>query len=124
MDSRLYFVLGDLFANILVGAVVGWLTALIVSPGWNMWIAMFVMMPVGMLLSMLLWMPMSIYLGAMEVMLPTMFTGMFSAMVIGMDAAMAPMASAVAFKHGAVIGLVVIVAIWVVNNSLRGIQRG
>ena len=31
MDSRLYFVLGDLFSNVLVGVVAGWLAALVVG---------------------------------------------------------------------------------------------
>ena len=76
MDHRLYFVLGDLFANLTTGALVGWLSWLIVDPGWNMWIAMFLMMVISMFVAIILWIPFSVLFGAMEVMVPLMFTGM------------------------------------------------
>ena len=84
MDSRLYFVLGDLAANILCGAIIGAVCYLIFDPDWNMLAAMFFAMGVGMVVSMLLWFPTSIVLGAMEAMLPMMLTGMYSGMVVGM----------------------------------------
>ena len=87
MDSRLYFVLGDLFSNVLVGAVAGWLCALIIGTGWNMWVAMFVAMAIGMIVGTLLWLPLGMKFGTMEVMVPVMFGGMLSGMVVGMWAA-------------------------------------
>ena len=47
MDSRLYFVLGDLASNLLVGALAGWISALVIGDGWNMWLAMFLAMGLG-----------------------------------------------------------------------------
>jgi hypothetical protein len=70
MDSRLYFVLGDLLSNILVGLVAGWLCAL----------------------------------------------------VVGMRAAMLPVSSYEAAALGSVCGLIAIVIVWVLNNSVRGIR--
>ena len=47
MDHHFGYVIGDLVANVLLGALVGLLCWLIVGPSWNMWIAMFLMMAVG-----------------------------------------------------------------------------
>ena len=44
MDNRLYFVLGDLLANITLGALIGALAVALVGTGWNMWLAMVMMM--------------------------------------------------------------------------------
>jgi len=68
VDHRLYFAVGDLLANIAIGAIVGVICWAIVSPSWNMWIAMFAMMPVGTVVGLILFFPIGIKLGAMEVM--------------------------------------------------------
>ena len=122
MDHRLYFVLGDLFANLITGALVGWLSWLIVDPGWNMWIAMFLMMVVSMFVAIILWIPFSVWFGAMEVMVPLMFTGMVSGMVVGMWAAMEQLSAMDCFYLGAVCGLVSLVVIWILNSALRGTE--
>ncbi len=83
MDSRLYFVLGDLAANLLVGALAGWLSAVVIGTGWNMFLAMFLAMGLGMLVGLVLFFPLGMAFGAMEVMLPTMFSGMLAGMVVG-----------------------------------------
>ncbi len=120
MDSRLYFVLGDLASNLLVGAMAGWLSALVIGVGWNMWLAMFLAMALGMLVGLVLFFPLGMAFGAMEVMLPTMFGGMLSGMVVGMWAAMHPVSGTVALLVGAGCGLVGINVIWVLNIALRG----
>ena len=58
----------------------------------------------------------------MEVILPTMFGGMLSGMVVGMWAAMESVSGTQAALAGAVMGLVAIVIIWVLNNALRGVR--
>jgi hypothetical protein len=123
MDERLYFVLGDLLANTLAGAIIGWLIWLITPYGWNMWLVMVVAMGLGMVVATLLWLPLNICLGAMEVMLPLMLTGMLAGMVLGMHASMAHFGAGQALFEGAVCGLVSIVIIWILNNSLRGPQQ-
>ena len=122
MDSRLYFVLGDLVSNILVGLVAGWLCALIIGVGWNMFLAMVLAMIIGMIVGTILWFPLGMLFGAMEVMLPTMFGGMLSGMVVGMWAAMMPLGAGQAAVIGGVCGLVAIVTVWVLNNALRGVR--
>jgi hypothetical protein len=121
MDHRLYFVLGDIATNILVGTLIGALAALIVGPGWNMIVAMLVLMFLGMLIAGILSLVIGILFGAMEVMVPVMLTGMVSGMVVGMWAAMAPLSTTSAALIGAVCGFVSIVGVWVVNNTVRGI---
>ncbi len=122
MDQRLYFVLGDLFANLLGGALIGWLTFLLIPTGWNMWVAMFIAMALGMFLATVLFIPASIFLGAMEVMVPLMLTGMLAGMAVGMHTTMASLSAGQALFEGAVCGLATIVAVWILNNSLRGAQ--
>ena len=123
MDSRLYFVLGDLFSNLLVAILAGWLCSLLIPAGWNMFLAMLVAMVIGMAVGLGLFFPLGVAFGAMEVMLPTMFTGMFSGMVVGMWAAMMPLGGLQAVAAGAVCGLVGVNVIWILNNSLRGVQE-
>ncbi len=123
MDHRLYFVLGDLAANIVVGAVAGWLCAMLIGVGWNMFVAMILAMVVGMVVATILFFPFAIFFGAMEIMLPAMMTGMVSGMAVGMWAAMETFESLEALRVGAVCGLVSLVFIWVVNNSLRGVKH-
>ncbi len=120
MDSRLFFVLGDLGGNLLVAAVAGWLCALLIPVGWNMFFAMLVAMAIGMVVGLVLFFPLGIFFGAMEVMVPTMFSGMLSGMVVGMWAAMEPVSGQQALVCGAVCGLIGINIIWIMNNSLRG----
>ena len=120
MDSRLFYVMGDLGSNILVGLVVGWLCSIVVATGWSMFFTMLFTMALGMIVGMLLFFPLGIFFGAMEVMLPLMFSGMISGMVVGMWCTMTPMVGATASFYGALCGLVSIVAIWIINNTVRG----
>lgn len=123
MDHRLYFVAGDFLANLAVGAIVGLIAWAIVSPSWNMWIAMFAMMPVGTVVGLLLFFPIGMKLGAMEVMVPLMFSGELTGMVVGMAAAMAAMTASEAALLGAVTGAAGIFFIWAANTLLRGVTR-
>lgn len=120
MDSRLFYVMGDLGGNILVGLVVGWLCSMVVCTGWSMFLTMILTMALGMVVGMLLFFPLSILFGAMEVMLPLMFSGMVSGMAVGMWCTMTPLAGTTASFYGALCGLVSIVVIWIVNNTVRG----
>ena len=120
MDNRLYFVIGDLFSNILVGVVVGCFCWLIVGADWNMWLAMIVMMLVGMLLASMLFFPLGILFGAMEVMLPLMLSGMVSGMIVGMWIPMSPLTLIESSVIGAMSGVLGLLAVWVLNNNIRG----
>lgn len=123
MDHRLFYVIGDLIANVALGAIVGLISWAIVGPGWNMIVAMFVMMAVGMLAGLFAFFPAAIKLGAMEAMVPLMFSGMLSGMVVGMAAAMMPVSIMQGIVWGAASGFAGIAFIWIANSLLRGITR-
>ena len=120
MDPRLYFIVGDLASNILVGAIAGWLSALVIVTGWHMLPAMLLAMAVGMLVGLVLFFPLGMAFGAMEVMVPTMFSGMVAGMVVGMWQAMTPVAALDALGAGAACGLGGILVVWLLNSVLRG----
>ena len=121
MDNRLYFVLGDILSNIVIAALIGALAVVIVDTGWNMWLAMILMMVIGMALALPGAFLFGYWFGAMEIMVPVMQAGMWSGMVVGMWQAMSPLSVQQGMLIGAVTGLVVLNVIWVANIALRGI---
>jgi hypothetical protein len=123
VDSRLYYVLGDMLINLLIGMVAALAAWAIVGPGWNMWLAMAVMMPLGMVIGMLIYFPLGSRLGAMEAMIPSMYTGMWAGMVVGMMEAMMPLSLRHALEMGAACGIAEIIFIWIANTILRGVVR-
>lgn len=121
MDNRLYFVLGDILSNIVIAALIGALAVVIVDTGWNMWLAMILMMVIGMALALPGAFLFGYWFGAMEIMVPVMQAGMWSGMVVGMWQAMSPLSVQQGVLIGAVTGLVVLNVIWVANVALRGV---
>ncbi len=121
MDNRLYFVLGDILSNIVIAALIGALAVVIVDTGWNMWLAMILMMVIGMALALPGAFLFVYWFGAMEIMVPVMQAGMWSGMVVGMWQAMSPLSVQQGVLIGAVTGLVVLNVIWVANVALRGV---
>ncbi len=121
MDNRLYFVLGDILSTIVIAALIGALSVVIVDTGWNMWLAMILMMVIGMALALPGAFLFGYWFGAMEIMVPVMQAGMWSGMVVGMWQAMSPLSVQQGMLIGAVTGLVVLNVIWVANIALRGI---
>ena len=123
MDNRFGYVIGDLIANVALGAVVGLLCWLIVGPSWNMWIAMFLMMAIGSLLGLVSFFITARWLGAMEAMVPMMLTGELTGMVVGMAVPMMPFTALQGLVWGAACGAASMVIIWVANALLRGVTR-
>jgi hypothetical protein len=123
LDHRLFFVVGDFLANLTVGALVGLIAWALVGPGWNMWVAMFAMMALGMVVGLVCFFPVGLKLGAMEVMIPLMYSGMWAGMFVGMAEAMMPMPLLHALALGAACGIADILFIWVANGILRGVTR-
>jgi hypothetical protein len=123
MDKRLFYVVGDFFANLIIGVIAGMISWAIVSPAWNMWCAMFAMMALGMVVGLVLFFPVGIKLGAMEAMIPAMYTGMWAGMVVGMIGSMMPLPMHHAIEIGAACGIAEIIFIWIANSILRGVTR-
>ena len=122
MDHRLYFIVGDLIANISVGILTAASAVLLINTGWNMFVAMVVMMALAMILGLFLSLVLSIWFGAMEIMVPAMLTSMFSGMISGMWLAMTQVHVAQLVWLGAITGFAVTCIIWLVNVLLRGIR--
>ena len=120
IETRPYFVFGDLVSNVGVGAAIGGLTALIFGPGWNMVVAMFVGMALGMAVSLPFAFGLGALFGAMEIMVPVMTTGMVAAMVVAMAAAMDATSAMQGMRLGALSGLGVIIAVYLANAVIRG----
>lgn len=120
METRPYFVFGDLFANALAGTVVGLAMAALFGPGWNMIVAMFVGMALGMVIAMPIAFPLGALFGAMEVMVPVMTTGMVAGMVVSMAAAMEPVSLARGAQLGLYSGIGTLVACYAANAWIRG----
>ena len=121
-ERRLYFVLGDVACALVIGGAAGALGAALVSPAWNMWLAMIVGMAAGMLIATPLAFAFLPLFGAMEVMVPAMTSGMFAGMWIAMAAAMRPLGVGAGLRGGMLIGLLVLAAIYALNAYLR--RRG
>ncbi|MGE4651801.1 MAG: hypothetical protein AAEJ53_13010 [Myxococcota bacterium] len=119
METRPYFVLGDVLANSVVGALVGVASAALFGPGWNMIIAMLVGMALGMVISLPALLGFVVFFGAMEVMVPAMITGMVAGMVVSMSATMGPLSFASAAVLGVKSGLGVLVAIYLANIIVK-----
>ncbi|MFP8875583.1 MAG: hypothetical protein VCB99_01435 [Myxococcota bacterium] len=119
METRPYFVLGDVLANSVVGALVGVASAALFGPGWNMIIAMLVGMVLGMVISLPALLGFVVFFGAMEVMVPAMTTGMVAGMVVSMSATMGPLSFGSAALLGVKSGLGVLVAIYLANIIVK-----
>ncbi len=122
MDHRVYFIIGDLVANMLVGALMAIAALLFIGDGWNMVVAMVAMMALAMLLSLFLSLALGILFGGMEIMVPAMLSGMFGGMFAAMRLAMAEASLAQLAGLGAGAGLIVICIVWAVNARIRGVQ--
>jgi len=119
METRPYFVIGDLFSNCGVGALVGLAMAALVGPGWNMLVGMLVGMALGMAIALPFALGLGALFGAMETMIPVMTTGMVAGMIVSMGAAMQASGLAHAAELGALSGFGVVAATYLANAVLR-----
>jgi prepilin signal peptidase PulO-like enzyme (type II secretory pathway) len=120
METRLRFLLGDLFANASLGALTALACFGLVSETWNPLLAMLAGMVLGMILAFFASVVFGIYFGAFEIMLPIMLTGMVSGMAVAMLAAMAPLPAAEAIQWGAAVGIATLALTYVANAFLQG----
>lgn len=123
MDHRLKYVVGDFLGSLVIGTVSGLIAWAIVSPAWNMWLAMFAMMALGMVVGLVMFFPLAAKLGAMEAMIPAMYTGMWAGMFVGMLGSMMELPMRHAAEIGAACGVAEIILIWILNTMLRGLSR-
>ena len=120
METRPYFLLGDLLVNTAVGALVGLACAALIGPAWNMWLGMFIGMAIGMALALVLSLGVfAVLFGAMEVMVPAMLTGMIAGMVVGMAAPMTEVSLMTGARWGALLGIACLIVTYAANAVLQ-----
>jgi hypothetical protein len=120
METRPFFLLGDLIVNTTVGALVGLACAALFGPAWNMWLAMVIGMALGMAMALVLSLGLfALLFGAMEVMVPAMLTGMVAGMVVGMAAPMMEVSLGDGARWGALLGLLCLVMTYAANAALK-----
>jgi len=120
MEKRFLFVIGDLFANVLVATVAVALTTWLIGGS----LGMFPGMLLGMLIGMAIALPLGLavltpILGVMEILTPCMLSGMFG----GMWGGMWPLTGAEILQWGAGTGIAVIVIIYILNALMTGPQK-
>jgi hypothetical protein len=116
MESRPYFVVGDLLANICVGVLAALVVVWIVDVDWPIPVAMLVGMVLGMLVAFVgalaVFAPL---FGAIEVIVPCMLGGMLA----GMTAGMWPTSIGDAAANGALAGVAALTFVYFANSLLR-----
>jgi hypothetical protein len=84
---------------------------------------MFLMMAIGSFIGLVGFFVVARWLGAMEAMVPLMFTGELTGMVVGMAVPMMPFTAVQGLVWGAGCGAAAMVIIWIANALLTGITR-
>ena len=102
MAARIYFILGDLLSNVLLGSIVGLACAAVFGESWTMIPAMLLGMVLGMVIGVPVQLACTLFFGAFEVMLPMMLTGMAAGMLVSMAASMGDLS----LQQGALFGVV------------------
>ena len=120
MEKRLYFIIGDLLANMFVANAVVALTAWLIGGSWGMGAGMLAGMLIGMALSLVLSVVLLVpVLGAMEIIVPCMLSGMLA----GMWGGMWPLDRAGVLQWGVGTGIAVFVLIYALNVVMTGPQK-
>jgi hypothetical protein len=121
VETRPYFLFGDMLSTALIGTLAGCASVCVVRLGWNGILAMACGTVPGMAIALLLGAGVFFPLfGSLEVMLPGMMAGMGSGMVAGMLRAMGVVGYGSAPVIGAVVGLAALGATYAVNAQVRG----
>lgn len=120
MEKRIYFIIGDLFANAVVATAAVALTAWLIGGAWGMIPGMIAGMVIGMVIAL----PLSLallapFLGAMEVLSPCMVSGMLG----GMWGGMWPLTGDAIFRWGIGTSIAVVVVVYALNAVVAGPQK-
>lgn len=118
MKQSTWFLIGDVFGNIVAGVMAGGVAWWLTDTGDNMWLAMLWGMIVPMLMSMPIALLLGRYFGALELMLTMMVSAMLAGMVVAMRAAMSDMLVVDALIYGTLLALVVVRWVFSLNDRL------
>ncbi len=120
METRPYFIAGDLSCSIVVGVLTAVVATATVSEAWPMLAAMLIGMVLGMAVAAVGILGFGPFFGMIELQMPAMIAGMLTGMVVAMTAAARPLASSMASVVGGTLGMVTFVAVWIADVRLRG----
>ncbi len=124
MQDRLYFLLGDIASNALVGAVCGYAGVAWMPHALGFWGGMLVSMVLSMLFTMVASLTVLLhYFGAMEVMIPTMLGGMAANMLVCVLAHFCGIGVSTGILVGTGVGLVVLAATATANTVLTRVPE-
>jgi len=120
MEKRLYFIVGDVLANIIVATLALAASSALIGGNLGMVPGMFVGMFIGMLVALIISMGvLAPLLGIMEILMPCMLGGM----IAGMWGGMWDLSAAQIWQWGVATGLGTLVFIYVINALLTGPQK-
>ena len=119
METRPYFIAGDLSCSIVVGVLTAVAATATVSEAWPMLAAMVVGMVLGMAVAAVGILGFGPFFGMIELQMPAMLAGMLTGMVVAMTATTIPLASSTASVIGGTLGLTTFVAVWLADARLR-----
>lgn len=119
METRRYFVMGDIVSNVVAGALVGGACAVLLPPEWNMAVAMITGMALGVATSLPAGFLLSGLFGAMETLLPVMTTGMVAGMAVAMQSSLTAIRPEDAAWIGGLCGLSVVIATYLANAFIK-----
>ena len=111
-----FFLFGDVLSCVITGLLVGMACQAVIPSGWNMVLAMFPGMLLGMVIPLFL-APLVFgrYFGAMEIMVPCMLGGMLAGMWISMAVTMHPVSLGQAAIQGMMIAIGALVVCYLLN---------
>ena len=117
------FGLGDCAASVLVGVATALVVRLLVTPRWDMVLAMVVGMVVGTIIHLVVGLLVTPLLVALEAMVPAGLTGMYGGMYFAMRDVMHPVP--VPIQHAAIVGALAGVisfgAVSIYDRMIRGV---
>lgn len=120
METRWYFIVGDIAANILVATAAVALSSWLIGGGIGMVPGMLIGMLLGMAVGMFLGFGfLSPLLGVMEVASPCMLSGMFG----GMWGGMWSLDGGEILQWGAATGIIVLAIVYALNAAMSGPQQ-
>jgi hypothetical protein len=119
VETRPYFLAGDVFSNALVGAVCGWAGVALMPHAFGFWPGMVLSMLGSMVIAMLLTLTILLrWFGAMEVMVPTMIGGMAANMTVCVLAHFYGWKAGAGMLLGAAVGVAVLLLTYIANARL------
>ncbi|WGS21094.1 MULTISPECIES: hypothetical protein [unclassified Bradyrhizobium] len=116
------FQIGDYLAGAVIGVATAVIVRVMVSPGFDMVLAMLIGMGIGTIVSLILGYMLSPMLGIVETMVPGSLIGMYGGMLFAMRDSMAAGSRTMTavITVGAIFGIAMTIAVKVYNYVLRG----